>query len=99
VELRWHLTGLDSTATMMQLIGNLALLAVPSAPAVQRWPALGRLPRLAGASLAMGTGIEVLQWALPLGRVVFPIDAVLNATRAVATGWAVAHLRRMTGAR
>jgi hypothetical protein len=93
-ELRWYLTGLGSPATMLQLTGNLSLLAVPSALAVLRWPALGRLPRLAGVSLAFGTGIELLQWALPLGRVVSPVDAVLNAIGALAAGLLVAHAGR-----
>jgi hypothetical protein len=94
-ELRWYLTGLDSTATMVQLTGNLGLLVVPAALAVLRRPALARLPLLAGVSLATGTGIELLQWALPLGRVVSPLDAVLNAAGAVVAGLAVSHLRRV----
>ena len=53
-ELRWDATGLDSEATVLQLVGNL------------------------------------LQWALPLGRVVSPIDATLNATGALAGGLVVA---------
>ena len=92
VELRWYLTGLDSSATVLQLAGNLALLAVPAGLAVRTWPALGRLPRLTAVSLAVATGIELLQWALPLGRVVSPLDAVLNATGAVAAGLVVAQL-------
>jgi hypothetical protein len=94
-EARWYLTGLDSTATMLQLVGNLTLLAGPAALAVLRQPALGRLPLLAGSALAVGAGIELLQWALPLGRVVSPLDAVLNATGAIATGLLVAHVRQM----
>jgi hypothetical protein len=39
-ELRWHLTGLHSTATMAQLTGNLGQLVVPAALAVLRRPAL-----------------------------------------------------------
>jgi hypothetical protein len=39
----------------------------------------------------------VAQWLLPLGRVVSPLDAVLNATGAVAAGLVVAHARRMRG--
>jgi hypothetical protein len=35
---------------------------------------------------AAGRGIELLQWALPLGRVVSPVDAALNATGAVVAG-------------
>jgi hypothetical protein len=41
--------------------------------------------------LATGTGIELLQWLLPLGRVVSPLDAVLNATGAVLAGLATAR--------
>ena len=92
-ELTWYLTGLDSTATMLQLVGNLTLLAVPAAFAVLRWPALGRPARLVRVSLAVGAGIELLQWALPLGRVVSPVDALLNATGAVAAGLVLTHLR------
>jgi hypothetical protein len=91
-EIRWYLTGLTTPATVVQLTGNLALLAAPAALAVSLWPALRRLPLLAGMSLAAGTGIELLQWVLPLGRVVSPLDAVLNATGALAAGWAAAHL-------
>jgi hypothetical protein len=94
-EARWYLTGLDSTETMLQLVGNLLLLAVPFGLAVARWPALGRFRLLCGLSLAGGTTIEFLQWALPLGRVVSPLDAVLNATGAVAAGLVVAHGRAM----
>ena len=94
-ELTWYVTGLDSTATMLQLVGNLTLLAVPAALAVLRWPALGRLHRLSWAGLAAGCTIEFLQWVLPLGRVVSPLDAVLNASGAVVAGVAVTHLRWM----
>ena len=85
-ELRWYVTGLGSPDTVVQLVGNLALLALPAAVSVQRWPALGRLPRLASAGLATGTAIELLQRLLPLGRVVSPMDALLNATGAVLAG-------------
>jgi hypothetical protein len=34
----------------------------------------------------------LLQWTLPLGRVVSPVDALLNATGAVITGLVVARL-------
>lgn len=94
-EARWYLTGLDSTTTMLQLTGNLALLAVPAALAVLRWPALGRLGVLAAVSLAVSIGIETAQWALPLGRVVSPLDAVLNATGAIAGGLLIARVLRM----
>src|SRR3954463_5140588 len=93
-EARWYLTGLDSTATMLQLAGNLLLLVVPFGLAAARWPALGRVRLLAGLSLTAGSTIELLQWALPLGRVVSPLDAVLNATGALAAGLVVTHGRR-----
>ena len=95
VEARWYLTGLDSTATMLQLAGNLLLLVVPFGLAAARWPVLGRVRLLAALSLTAGSTIEFLQWALPLGRVVSPLDAVLNATGALAAGLVVAHVRAM----
>jgi hypothetical protein len=39
-------------------------------------------------------GIELLQWGLPLGRVVSPLDAVLNTVGALAAGGIVAALRQ-----
>src|SRR3954447_308452 len=85
-EAAWYLTGLDSAGTVLQLVGNLGLLAVPGALAVLRWPGLARPDRLVLTAAAAGTGIELLQWALPLGRVVSPLDALLTATGAVAAG-------------
>lgn len=93
-EARWYATGLDSAATRLQLLGNLALLAVPAALAVLLWPSLRSPVRLAGAALAVAGGIEVLQWALAVGRVVSPLDAALNATGAVAVGLLVAAATR-----
>jgi hypothetical protein len=90
-ELRWYVTGWDSRTAMLELIGNLALLAPLAALAVLRWPALSDPRRLAGVAVAGGTLVELLQWALPLGRVVSPLDALLNATGAVAAGLAVAR--------
>src|SRR4051812_17916533 len=90
-EARWYLTGLDATATVLQLAGNLLLLVVPFGLAAARWPALGHLRLLLPLSLAAGATIELLQWALPLGRVVSPLDAVLNATGAVAAAVVVTH--------
>ena len=91
-ELRWYASGLASGGTLVQLLGNLALLAVPAALAVLRWPALGTPRRLVCAGLATGCGIELLQWLLPLGRVVSPLDALLNATGAVVAGLGTARL-------
>jgi hypothetical protein len=85
-EASWYLTGLGSPATVLQLVGNVCLLAVPAALAVLLWPGLARPERLAVPALAAGAGIELLQWLLPLGRVVSPLDAVLNAAGAVAAG-------------
>jgi hypothetical protein len=90
-ELRWYLTGLDSPATTLQLLGNLGLLTAAAALAVLRWPALGRPGPLLAVALAAGAGIEFLQWALPLGRVVSPLDALLNAVGGVAAGLVVAR--------
>ncbi len=89
-ELRWYATGLDSETTVLQLVGNLALLVPLAVLAVLRRPRLGTPPRLAALAVAAGAGIELLQWALPLGRVVSPVDAALNATGALAAGLVVA---------
>ena len=89
-ELRWYATGLDSETTVLQLVGNLLLLVPLAVLVVLRRPRLGTPPRLAALAVAAGAGIELLQWALPLGRVVSPVDAALNATGAVAAGLVVA---------
>ena len=94
VELRWYAYGLDSRITVLQLAGNLGLLVVPAALAVVLWPRLGRPHRLAAVALAGGTTIEILQWVLPLGRVVSPLDAVLNATGAVVAGLLASSVHR-----
>jgi VanZ family protein len=52
---------------------------------------------LAALAVAVGTGIELLQWALPLGRVVSPVDAALNAAGAVIAGLLVALSRGRSG--
>ncbi|HYO35839.1 MAG TPA: VanZ family protein [Geodermatophilus sp.] len=92
VEVRWYLAGLDSRTTVLQLLGNLLLLAPLAALAVLRWPVLRRPAVLVPLALAAGAAIETLQWALPLGRVVSPVDAVLNAAGAVAVGLVVGGL-------
>ena len=46
----------------------------------------------------MSAGIETAQWALPLGRVVSPLDAVLNATGAIAGGLLTAYVHRQSRA-
>lgn len=92
-ELRWYATGLGSTGTVLQLVGNLLLLAPLAVLAVLRWPALHAPGRLVLASGATAGGIELLQWLLPLGRVVSPLDALLNAAGAIAAGGLVLLLR------
>jgi VanZ like family len=91
-ELRWYATGLASSATLLQLVGNLTLLVPPAALAVLVWPSLGRPARLVAAALTGGAAIEALQWALPLGRVVSPVDALLNAAGAITAGLLVSSL-------
>ena len=49
---------------------------------------------LAALATAVGTGIELVQWGLPLGRVVSPLDAVLNAAGATAAGLLAAQVNR-----
>ncbi|MPQ99082.1 VanZ family protein [Modestobacter sp. I12A-02628] len=94
-ELRWYAAGLDSPGTLAQLLGNLLLLAPLAGLAVLRWPALGRGGRLLAAAVTAGATIELLQWTLSLGRVVSPLDALLNATGAVLVGGLVAASRRL----
>ena len=91
-ELHWYATGLASETTMLQLTGNLALLGPLAVFAVLRWPALASPIRLGAASVAVATGIELLQWTLPLGRVVSPLDAALNTVGALLAGGAAAAL-------
>ena len=98
-EARWYIAGWDSPTAMLQLTGNLALLAPLAAVAVLRWPALASPRRLAAAALAAGIGIELLQWLLPLARVVSPLDALLNATGALLTGLVVLRIRERPGRR
>ncbi|WP_369256152.1 VanZ family protein [Geodermatophilus amargosae] len=92
VEAHWYLSGLDSRATVLQLLGNLLLLAPAAALAVVRLPALRSPAVLAVAAGTAGAAIEVLQWLLPLGRVVSPLDAFLNAVGALAAGLLVTAL-------
>jgi glycopeptide antibiotics resistance protein len=93
-EVEWYATGFGSAATMVQLFGNLALLAGPAAFAVRIWPRLGRPAVLTAAAVAAGVSIETLQWLLAIGRVVSPIDALLNATGAVLAGSFIARTGR-----
>jgi hypothetical protein len=85
-ELRWYAGALHSAAVATQLGGNLLLLAPSAVLAVWCWPTLRRPTRLLPAAVCAGAAIEALQWALPLGRVVSPVDALLNAVGVVAAG-------------
>ena len=60
------------------------------------WPEAGRTGSLAALAIGAAAGIELLQWLLPLGRVVSPLDAALNAGGAVAAGLLVREVRRAT---
>ena len=91
-ELRWYATGLGSEGTLFQLAGNLALLGPLAVLAVLRWPALAVPHRLAGTAAAVAAAVELLQWGLPLGRVVSPVDVALNTVGALLAGGAVALL-------
>jgi hypothetical protein len=63
----------------LALLGPVAALATPRRPGA--------------AAITVATGIELLRGALPLGRVVSPVDALLNATGAVVTGLVVVRMR------
>ena len=91
-ELHWYAGALHSAAVAAQLFGNLLLLVPSAVLAVLRWPSLRRPVHLLPAALAAGASIETLQWALPLGRVVSPMDAVLNATGAATAALLAAAL-------
>jgi hypothetical protein len=92
-ELHWYAGAVHSAAVAGQLVGNVLLLAPSSVLAVLRWPALRRPARLLPGALAAGATIEALQWLLPLGRVVSPVDALLNASGAVVAGLVTLALR------
>ena len=83
-EVLWYADA--SAEARRQLLGNLLLLVPSAAAAVLLWPWLARRHCLWRTALAAGTTLELLQWTLPLGRVVSPVDAVLNATGALAAG-------------
>jgi hypothetical protein len=89
-ELHWYAGAAHSATVTTQLLGNLALLAPSAVLAVLRWPGLRRPVALVPVALAAGATIEALQWTLPLGRVVSPVDALLNAAGAVVVGLMVA---------
>ncbi|WP_222194445.1 VanZ family protein [Modestobacter italicus] len=87
-ELHWYAAG--SATAAAQLVGNLLLLVPTAVLAVLRWPALRRPLILVPAAAGAGVAIEVLQRVLPLGRVVSPVDALLNGAGALVVGCLVA---------
>lgn len=90
-ELQWYAALSGQART--QLVGNVLLLTPAAAAATLLWPQLAARPYLPGWTIAAGVTIEVLQWLLPIGRVVSPVDALLNAAGAAAAAFATAHLR------
>lgn len=94
-ELQWYAALSDDARN--QLLGNLLLLMPSAITAALLWPRLTRQPTLLRSALAAGALIEVLQWSLPYGRVVSPVDAVLNAAGALAAAWAVGVARAPAG--
>ncbi|MCZ2838264.1 VanZ family protein [Modestobacter sp. VKM Ac-2985] len=99
-ELHWYAGAASSPTAAAQLVGNLFLLVPTAVLAVLREPALRRPAALVPAAAA-GMLIELLQWALPLGRVVSPVDALLNGVGALVVGGltAVALTLRTAGSR
>lgn len=89
-ELRWYAGAAGSPTAAAQLVGNLLLLVPTAVLAVLRWPTLRRPLALAPAVAAAAASIEVLQRVLPLGRVVSPVDALLNGVGALVAGCLVA---------
>lgn len=95
IELRWYQEGLRSPGTVVQLVGNLVLLMPAAVAAVLAEPRLARPLLLVPVALGAGSMIELLQWRLPLGRVVSPVDAALNAAGATLAGLLTGLLVRL----
>ena len=97
-ELRWYLTGLTSPATLLQLVGKPAAARGPRGVGRATVAPTGPARPVATAHAAGGT-VEWLQSLLPLGRVVSPVDALVDTTAAVLTGFLVsaADRRLLTG--
>lgn len=91
-ELRWYATDLSSDQTRVQLLGNLVLLAPTTVLATALWPPVAAPERLVTWGVGAGTAIETLQRLLPIGRVVSPVDALLNATGVVISGHLAARV-------
>ena len=88
-ELRWYLADPTAPSVLTQWAGNVLLLVVPAGCAVHIWPQLGRPGTATALAVTSASAIELAQWLLPLGRVVSPLDAALNAAGAVAAAMAV----------
>lgn len=81
-ELRWYAAGLGRPGTLLQLLGNLLLL-VPAALAASRLrPGPAHVPALVASAAGVAVGVEVLQLVTAVGRVVSPVDALLNTVGA-----------------
>ena len=91
-ELRWYLADPTAPSVLTQWGGNVLLLVVPAACAVHVWPQLGRPGTAMAVAATSASAIELAQWLLPLGRVVSPLDAVLNTAGAVAAAMTVHFL-------
>ncbi|MGP4016226.1 VanZ family protein [Saccharopolyspora sp. 5N708] len=73
------------TATLIvQLVGNLLVLAAFGAFLPMRFAALARMRRVAVVAVGMSVTIEVLQYALDLGRVSSVDDVLVNTIGALA---------------
>ncbi|ROP26973.1 VanZ family protein [Pseudokineococcus lusitanus] len=83
-ELRWYAAGLGRPGTLVQLLGNLLLL-VPAALAASRLrPGPAHVPALVASAAGVAVAVEVLQLVTAAGRVVSPVDALLNTAGAAA---------------
>ena len=88
-ELRWYLADPLEPSVLAQWAGNLLLLVVPAVCAVRLRPYLGRLGTATAVAVSSASAIELAQWLVPLGRVVSPVDAALNAAGAIAAATVV----------
>jgi glycopeptide antibiotics resistance protein len=68
---------------VVQLVGNLLVLAAFGAFLPMRFAVLARMHRVAAAAVGASTTIEVLQYALDLGRVSSIDDVLVNTVGAL----------------
>jgi hypothetical protein len=76
----WYLQ-VSRTYMIVQIVGNLAVLAAFGAGAPMRWRL--NLPAVTLAAAAMSTAVEIIQYQLDIGRVASSTDVLLNTTGAV----------------